>query len=201
MVKRSNLQANLWDFPEETSITDHQQELMERLDENENLQIRGPIGCGKTFTVRHYLKSKEIEFEYYSVAELLTREDEILSEGNYEGSEVVVIDNFDVAPETRAQLEKINEIIEMEFQRPTRSVWLVISDNWNCDWFDTVIGMYRSEQMNNKEINQIHISNVLENIRKLSPEGAQIPELINIDELETKESGYHTIIRGVCDQT
>jgi hypothetical protein len=201
MIERRQLQADLWNHPEETPLTDHQRDLRDRLDVEEYLEIRGPVGCGKTFTVRHYLRRENIPFAYYTVTKLLTKGEEIVSEANYENVDVVIIDNFDVAPDSRPQLEEINELIEMELRHPTRTIWLIIPNSWDNKWFETLLGEYRTENLSNKKINRVHVSQVLENFRGLVPEEDQIPEVIDPSERELNETGYHTVIRKVCDQT
>lgn len=197
-ISRRKMQSKLWTAPDQLTLTDHQTELAGRLDPDEDIQIRGPIGSGKTFTVRHQLRDRGISFEYYTVGELLAKSDMIKSNRGYADADTVVVDNFDVAPQERQLLDEIYEIIEKEFESFDRSVWLILPEGWKHQWFETLLWGYRTEVIQNTNITNIHISRIVENLRDITSESLSNDPTPTREALNT--TGYHAAIRAICYQ-
>lgn len=185
------MRSELWSRPERCSLTEHQQSITSSLSPEEDTRVVGDIGAGKTFAVRHFLRSNDIEFAYFTASELYRKGsglgDEV--EGDFD---VVVVDNFDVIPEQRSYLETIHETIELELAAFDRSVWLVLPPWHQNDWFETVIGGMDRIHLDRSQINRLTIDHVVKNLNKLY-NGAEIkldPGTV------TTNYGYHTIVQS-----
>lgn len=183
------MRSELWSRPERYSLTEHQQSLASRLSPEEDTRIVGDIGAGKTFAVRHFLRSNDVEFAYFTASELY-REGRGLSDGG--DIDVVVVDNFDVIPQQRSYLEAIHETIELELAAFDRSVWLVLPPWYQNDWFETVIAGMDQIHLARSQINRLTIDHVVKNLNKLY-DAAEIrldPGTV------TPDYGYHTIVQS-----
>lgn len=185
------MRSELWSRPERCSLTEHQQSITSRLSLEEDTRIVGDIGAGKTFAVRHFLRSNDVEFVYFTASELYRKgrdiEDEIKRD-----FDIVVVDNFDVIPEQRPYLEKIHETIELELAAFDRSVWLVLPPWHQNEWFETVIGGMNRIHLDRSQINRLTIDHVVKNLNKLY-NGSEVrldPGTV------TNNYGYHTIIKS-----
>lgn len=185
------MRSELWNCPERYSLTEHQQSLTSRLSPEEDTRIVGDIGAGKTFAVRHFLRTHDIKFRYFTASELY-REGSDLSGEVDESINVVVVDNFDVIPQQRSYLEAIHEMIELELSAFDRSVWLVLPPWYQNDWFETVIAGMGRIHLARSQINRLTIDHVVKNLNKLYNEAE-----IKLDpSTVTTDYGYHTIIRS-----
>lgn len=184
------MRPELWSHPERYSLTEHQQSIASRLSTEEDIRIVGDIGAGKTFAVRHFLRSNNVEFVYFTASELY-REGSNLGDEVDEDTDVVVIDNFDVIPEQRSYLEVIHETIELELAAFDRSVWLVLPPWYQNDWFETVIEGMNRIHLVRSQINRLTIDHVVKNLNKLydGPEISLDPGTM------TTNYGYHTIVQ------
>ena len=183
----------LWSSPEEYSLTSHQKLLIEELDQDHDLRIYGGIGAGKTFAIRHFLREEGSEFLYLPASQLLDSTSSSELEDKVDGTEVVVVDNFDVIPKERTYLEQIHEYIEYPLSSYERSVWLVFPEDYTNEWFETVIrGMHIVNTQLNK-MDTFTVDHLLSNLKDASPMDTVSPK-INTDPAET--FGYHTVVNS-----
>jgi hypothetical protein len=192
-VTRSQILQKLWISPSECSLTDHQKELVEKLDPTIDFKIVGDIGSGKTFCVRHLLHSNKISFAYIPASELLPSIiDEEISE-EVADTEVVIVDNFDTIPKERIHLDRIHKNIEDIVDSFTQSLWLILPTGYNHDWFETVISGMQSAKIRNRQINQITIDHTLSNLQKVVDGPSSRPAM---QDDPASSYGYHTIINS-----
>lgn len=185
------MRSELWSRPEHYSLTEHQQSLASRLSPDEDTRIVGDIGAGKTFAVRHFLRSNDIEFVYFTAAELYREGSDFSDEVNGD-IDVVVVDNFDVIPQQRSYLEAIHETVELELAAFDRSVWLVLPPWYQNDWFETVIAGMDRIHLARSQINRLTIDHVVKNLNELyDTEGIRLDPGTVIPDY-----GYHTIIQS-----
>lgn len=185
------MRSELWSHPENYSLTEHQQSITSRLSPEEDIRFIGDIGAGKTFAVRHFLRSNNIEFVYFTASELYRKGSDLDDEVK-EDFDVVVVDNFDVIPEQRSYLEPIHETIEVELAAFDRSVWLILPPWHQNDWFETVIRGMDRIYLERSQINRLTIDHVVKNLNKLYNGGE-----VKLDPGSvTTNYGYHTIIQS-----
>lgn len=191
-IDSAQARQKLWEDPEEFSITDHQQSLTSQLSPNRDIRIYGDIGSGKTFAVRHFLKSNDISFRYYTASELLqvaqSDEDEIdLSQ--LDDISIIVIDNFDVIPKSRDVLDQIYEQVELKLDAFDRSIWWIFPQNYQHDWFESVLAKTTKTQISLNGMTQLTIDHLKSNLRSL-PGAKQV----DVDSSNVEDRyGYHTI--------
>jgi hypothetical protein len=192
-ITLQELRQALWNPSDGLSLTEHEKELAGNLDATADLEIRGKIGSGKTFTIRKYLQNNEIGFEYYTVRQLLE------AEGTMKITEevkTVVIDNFDAIPEQRDPLEQIYKRIENDLLGIKRGVWLVLPENFQNRWFESCLGGFEPRHIQRREINQIHVDHVKQNLRSIAGTDRNS---VSVDNDSLSKCGYHTIVTTFSD--
>lgn len=193
-IRSEELRQALWNPPDGLSLTEHEQELAEDLNSTSDLEIRGEIGSGKTFTIRKHLQDNEIEFEYYSARQLLESQGTIETG---EGVKTVVIDNFDVILEVRDPLEQIYKRIENDLLGIERGVWLVLPKSFQNRWFESCLGGFETVYIHGQEINQIHVDHVKQNLRSV---GETDGDSVSVDNESLSKWGYHAVVTKFGDQ-
>jgi hypothetical protein len=194
MTNHRELRKRLWQNPEQCSLTAHEKGVAEQLESTANLEIRGEIGSGKTFTVRHYLREHDILYKYLTAAELLEAEVKSYSNDTIQAAQTIVIDNFDAIPAERDALEYIFKHIEMQFQGAGRGVWLLLPKNFHNTWFESVLAGFQTMHLKKDEITKIHAAHVQQNIESM-PENDSIT--IDIDPEQLEQWGYHAVVTGM----
>lgn len=190
-IDSAQARQKLWEDPEDFSVTDHQQTLTSQLSPDQDIRIYGDIGSGKTFAVRHYLKSNDIRFNYYTAGELLrvAQTDDEINTVELDDISVVVIDNFDVIPRSRDTLDRIHEQVELKLDAFDRSIWWIFPRNYHHDWFETVLGGTTKAELSLSGINQLTIDHLEANLQLL-PNANQV----DINSISVKKRhGYHTV--------
>lgn len=190
-IDSTRARQKLWEDPEDFSVTDHQQSLTSQLSPERDIRIYGEIGSGKTFAVRHFLKSNDIPFSYFTASELfrIAQSDEGIDTSEVEESSVVIIDNFDVIPKSRNILDRIHEQVELELDTFDRSIWWIFPQNYQHDWFESVLAKTIKAEISLNGMTQLTIDHLESNLRTLS--GAKQVDLDNSNVVD--RYGYHTV--------
>lgn len=180
----------LWENPTDFVRTDHQAALVEQLQPETDHIIRGEIGAGKTFTIRHYLKSNEIPHEYLTATEIYEAHRSGATVNTPDDAQVVVIDNFDVIPAERDFLGPIYKKIETKLDGFDRSIWMVLPEEYANDWFETVTSMMTEAVISKTEINMLHRDQMLNSLERA------IGKRISGDKPHPDSRyGYHSILK------
>lgn len=180
----------LWENSSAFSLTDHEAALAEQLQPGADHIIRGEIGAGKTFTIRHYLMSNNIPHEYLTATEIYETHKSDRMINTPDDVQVVVIDNFDVIPAERDFLGPIYEQIETNLDSFDRSIWIVLPDGYDNDWFKTVTSMMTEAVISKKKINMLHRDQLLHSLEQATDSS------VSGDKPDPDSRyGYHSILK------
>lgn len=195
MTDTARIVRSLWDRVAEVQPTEHQQSIHRNLQPDENLRIRGELGVGKTFTVRNYLATRDIEYEYYTAREVAEMTDDEGSNQDLSSIRTIVVDNFDVIPARRSALDKVYRDVELHMESRDRGVWLIFPENHKNEWFESVIGTYTNIEMTKAGIDQFAVDRVRNNIDQVTGYDGDI----TVSQADIGEAGYHDMITSYAN--
>lgn len=195
MTDTARIVRSLWDRVSEVQPTEHQQSIHRNLQPDENLRIRGELGVGKTFTVRNYLATRDIKYEYYTAREVAEMTDDEGSNQDLSSIQTIVVDNFDVIPARRPALDKVYRDVELHLESRDRGVWLIFPENHKNEWFESVIGTYTNIEMTKAGIDQFAVDRVRNNIDQVTGYDGDI----TVSQADIGEAGYHDMITSYAN--
>lgn len=192
MDNLSEVVRSLWKMVGDVQPTDHQKGLQAELDRDANIRVQGELGSGKTFAVRNYLTANNIQYQYFTAREVAEMDEDDLSQDTFESVETIVVDNFDVIPETREALDSVYRNIELSMESMHRGVWLVFPGEYRNDWFETVLGNYRDITIKKSNIDHFTVDRVRSNLDGITGNMNQIDRT----DPDVNHHGYHGMIRN-----
>lgn len=196
MVELSEIVQALWEQTGDIEPTEHQRTIQSQLDPSANLRIYGEIGVGKTFTIRNYLQANNIDHEYFTAREVAKFDRSDFNSGVFKGVQTIVIDNFDVVPERRDDLDEIYQLVELYMESISRGVWMLFPSDYHHDWFNSVLTDYTELVMKRSNINPFTIDKVRSNIDIVTDKNISI----GIGDVAVREFGYHDVVKSCASE-